>query len=822
MKQSEFRENKERVRRYFPLRGADFRIHDMENGAEGRFAYLENVYRDTTRGTTSGVETIPGFRRVFRAQNEIQGIHFYQNQNEGRRGCLVHTGTELWRWEKRELTRNLPAVTRIAEADAAIGQVASKLRLANGVLLVESGGSNRATETLLFRQSLARGTYTLCFSDRYGDGTHAMPFSFLLATASGYTVPFGIGETVHFDLAADGWLTLSVVFDVPQGMAGVWECTVTLTGGEAGSVLLSEEMARARSTSFQVGDYLYLLDGVHYLVYDGASVQEVTAATVPVVMEVLKSGKRVERQRNLLTDFFENRFYVKETSQDAADFRFRLSSRTAEVTEVCYLRADGTRVQLESEEDYRVQDGVLELTAVRFTPTTQDEVDKLPYHGPFYMQGDFTGEVNLCVRCKQAWDDSVSPSGKPAFSKKYGGFGEAITGCRLAAMHEGRIFLSGNPLFPHVIFYSAEGDATFFGTFDYVEDGVGDNPICGLCACGDVLVASLGGNGRDGAIYYHSGKASGDAVFDRVYPGVPTAHGVYTAGGCVTYGEEPVFLTKDGVFALSRVNTFGERKVLSRSTYLGARLVGADMRGASLATWGGYLCILLADGSLYLGDARGAQKDAAGVLQYEWYYVSEVGAYTEETFVVPDGYTAAMEAVGGTFAPPTCLVTDGENLYFGCADGSICAFWFDARGADGRFLPHHYTKNHRRHPSALLTARDDCGAPQLYKRTVPHSTLVETGGVPYTDAKLYVRTDFFGTLPLGSLAADGLDFAALAFTDISFAAATEQILVRSELSHLWQSKQYLLRETSYGGMCALAALLYSYRVCGRYRSTIVR
>ena len=153
------------------------------------------------------------------------------------------------------------------------------------------------------------------------------------------------------------------------------------------------------------------------------------------------------------------------------------------------------------------------------------------------------------------------------------------------------------------------------------------------------------------------------------------------------------------------------------------------------------------------------------MVQYEWYYVSNVGVYREQQYHIGEETQtlARGEGFGGQFLPAQVLAADEKTVYFGCEDGTVCAFWFDARSETGDFAPAHYAQNGRRYPSVLLTARDDGEVPHLRKRTVPHSTLVRTGVHSNLQAKVYVRTDQGGTQPLSELRAWGLDFGDLHF-----------------------------------------------------------
>lgn len=104
---------------------------------------------------------------------------------------------------------------------------------------------------------------------------------------------------------------------------------------------------------------------------------------------------------------------------------------------------------------------------------------------------------------------------------------------------------------------------------------------------------------------------------------------------------------------------------------------------------------------------------------------------------------------GGGFKSVTAAVEADEVLYFGTENGALCCFNTDKRGQAyndepvgvGAIHPHWYTFNGRQIDSALVTAYDGAGFPDLAKKTVKKSLIVHAKTFPGSRIEVRVRTD---------------------------------------------------------------------------------
>ena len=312
---------------------------------------------------------------------------------------------------------------------------------------------------------------------------------------------------------------------------------------------------------------------------------------------------------------------------------------------------------------------------------------------------------------------------------------DAIVGCTVCECFDGRVFLSGNPKLPNTVFYSSRDNTgrnnpTYFGILNYFNDGTGGYTVSSLLATGDSLAVFKSGDDGGGSIYYHTPKETGVDLLPKIYPVSYIHSGVSAIGESISFFDDPLFLSPLGLTALDKRMINLERSISVRSSNVNPRLLRESLKNATMAKWCGYL-VLQAGDHIYLADSRNTYTNTEGKTEYEWYYLSGIGTYREETTVfkyseeAKEGYSvhptkankevdstvyltmdqnneaiyftkengtkyAAYtdgEARGGIFSPATCVfATENDLLFFGTESGDICLFNNDKRGVAPDFL----------------------------------------------------------------------------------------------------------------------------------------
>ncbi|MBQ7363757.1 MAG: hypothetical protein IJW48_04835 [Clostridia bacterium] len=208
---------------------------------------------------------------------------------------------------------------------------------------------------------------------------------------------------------------------------------------------------------------------------------------------------------------------------------------------------------------------------------------------------------------------------------------EAITHCTLATEFDGRIFLSGNPLYPNHLYwcgYNSDGyiDPSYFGCYNYMEDGDAAAPITGMIVVGNYLAVLKCDDEKNGVVYYHARQETGSFITPTIYPSQRGVHSIGCLGACTNFLDDPVFISKLGVEGIGALSLHSERKIEHRSSLIDAKLRALNLEKSELAEWNGYL-VLLVDGKIFLADSRQSYTHSTGVVQYEWYYIEDIGIW---------------------------------------------------------------------------------------------------------------------------------------------------------------------------------------------------
>lgn len=178
----------------------------------------------------------------------------------------------------------------------------------------------------------------------------------------------------------------------------------------------------------------------------------------------------------------------------------------------------------------------------------------------------------------------------------------------------------------------------------------------------------------------------------------------------------------------------------------------------------------------------------------------------------------AEDYIGGTFNPAVILQTLGDTVYFGTANGDLCAFNFDKRDSITSFIPpEYYTFNNRIIFSGCATKMDNCGIPHLTKSTEKKSTVVKLQTFDSTAAKLKVRTNREPYKQVARINAARTDFESMNFMDLPFQTEGKGIFSVKEKEKKWMEKQYFIYSDEFKKPFALFYAAYRYYVAGRYK-----
>lgn len=332
---------------------------------------------------------------------------------------------------------------------------------------------------------------------------------------------------------------------------------------------------------------------------------------------------------------------------------------------------------------------------------------------------------------------------------------EAILGCSVSEVFDGRVFLSGNPSLPNTVFFSQRqdtdlGSTLYFPSLAYFNDGIGGYPVTTLLSANGMLAVFKSGDDGAGSIFYHSPSATDDGLMPKLYPVSYVHSGLGAIGASYNFMDDPVFISRSGLSALEKATITYDRSIACRSHNVNYSLLKEDSSSIILTEWCGYLAVCAGE-NIYLADSRSTFHHKTGNTEYEWFLIRGVGSYKNSTrvwryasfstdksgihptkegavasgaiysayyngelynFVLDEGkqYTVykTEEFSGGDFYPATAYLGTDELLFFGTSDGVLSVFNNDKRGVAPDYIrdmadfdPEEYKEKYSRriHPS---------------------------------------------------------------------------------------------------------------------------
>lgn len=569
-------------RYYGDFRGVDF-SSDHTQVHEQRLAYAVNMFRDYQSGQGQALETIAGFRKrvVLPEESEVYGIFkFAYRDDDGKTvtNVLIHAGNRLYLWKNYPNTVNV-VLSETIEAPTPKSTV-------NGTHTFEQ----TLSENIVAVVALAKASgEELTLTTSYNPDTH------LLTYASS-------------ELSEGDRLLLSY----KEGVIATQDA-------------LFSGMNARKSASFIFNNRLYIIDGKNYLVYDGKTVKKVIDnAYIPTTYKnIVSSGVNADiglqyEQRNILQPKFRHTFIA-----DGETKEFYLNENL--LNEISEVKVYGEVMTEGSDYTVDLANGKITFTTAPAKPEETVQVAggdggaDVPY--PEFYAG-------IEVTAKKVF---TSVSG---ITEECSEISTLITDCTIAAIYDGRVFLSGNPNYPNHLFYCGRNstgyaDPSFFGVLDYQLDGVGNTPITGMIVVADTLMVLKGDTQQDGSTYFHAPSSTNNDLQPKIYPSTQGLSGSGCLGACINFLDDPIFISRLGVEGVGQLSVRYERAVEHRSSLIDAKLVNMDLNNAVLEEWNGYL-LLLVDGKMFMADSRQKYTHAIGVHQYEWYYIEDVGVYKDQ------------------------------------------------------------------------------------------------------------------------------------------------------------------------------------------------
>ena len=330
------------------------------------------------------------------------------------------------------------------------------------------------------------------------------------------------------------------------------------------------------------------------------------------------------------------------------------------------------------------------------------------------------------------------------------GYADRIDKCTIITTYgvgsNDRVVLSGNPDCPNLDWTSGLYDPTYMPDLGYAAVGCEATPICGYCRIGSSLGIVKADDGSDSTVFLRSAALSedGEAVFtlQQTIAGV----GAVAPGSFASLFDDPLFLSRSGVAAITSSSLTGEKIIQNRSLYLNAQLTNEpSLPEAEAAVWQGMYLLAVPEGHVYILNGRQTKtfrSSALGDFVYEGFYWEDVPALC--WYVQRSG-------------------TD-EALYFGTADGRICKLNTDIEDMS------RYSDDGAAISAVWATKYDDDGTPAVLKTLLKRGCCVTIKPYARSSAEVYIRADRTGghEKKAAGKPMDILDFSDIDFERITF------------------------------------------------------
>lgn len=423
---------------------------------------------------------------------------------------------------------------------------------------------------------------------------------------------------------------------------------------------LLENVGRRASFLMDRGSFqeLYILTGSHYLKYDGNAMDVEGYVPTTTIARAPEGGGRSYEAVNLLNPRRINTFLA-----DGVSTQYFLDAQDIDETDRVSVQVNGAYLKTSAYTvDYAA--GKVIFNEAPAAPATD-------------------GQDNVSIR----------------FSKTVPGYRQRIEKCTLAVAFDNRIFFSGNPDHPNMLWHSALNDPAYIPDLNYYQEGVDSAPIRGMVAGNNALWVFREASNTDNTVFYHTPTL--DADYGKIYPSAHGSASMGCVGGAINFNDDIVFFSHRGMEGISGDITT-EQAISHRSSLVDRKLLAeARYQDMILAEWNGYL-LVFAGKNCYLADSRAKFRNGNDV-EYEWFY-----------WQLEQAVTCAQTHDGVLY-----LGTDA-GVYTLTGDADLESYW--------------------------VTSKDRFGYPNMRKTTNKKGCVVEATG----DVAVEVRTNGTDFATIGS------------------------------------------------------------------------
>lgn len=333
----------------------------------------------------------------------------------------------------------------------------------------------------------------------------------------------------------------------------------------------------ASSEAFIFNNVWYFKDGINYLQYDGQTIGEV-AGYIPTTSisgkpspdGVIPGGRTTHEDVNMLSDWRINTFIGDENGTV-----FFLDARNIEA--VSEVSIDGVPNAIPWQWDAETG----KITFIKAPPAPLTD-----------------GQDNISIKFRKSIDKSK------------------IYNCTLLQVFDNRVFFSGNPDYPNMIWHSSLNDPTYCSDLDYYNEGLDYAKVKGMVAGNNVLWVFKEPSQANTTVFYHTPTI--DSEYGKIYPNTHSSISTGCIGKAINFNDDIIFFSDRGMEGINGDITT-EQVIAHRSSLVDRKLIAeSNYEDMILEEWEGYLVVII-DNKVYLADSRAVFTNEDHI-EYEWYY----------------------------------------------------------------------------------------------------------------------------------------------------------------------------------------------------------
>lgn len=488
-----------------------------------------------------------------------------------------------------------------------------------------------------------------------------------------------------------------------------------------GDIALYEEANDARSHSWQFEDKIVIADGKELLIFDGSTIQKASEISkIPVVTIAKKpnGGGTPYESLNLINSGFTELFLGTESD---TSYQLTFDGLDENTVLVSVLNSDGDWVDKTEGTDFTVDrtNGIVIFSqAPGISPVTGEDNIKIT---AYRTVAGYSDRINKCT-----------------LGIQYG-----VSGA------DDRLFLSGNPDYINFDWYSGQYDPTYFPDTGYSKLGSPKSAVMGYSIINNYLATHKDEKETDKSIILREGILSDSEPMFRI---VNTLKGV----GAISkdtfryLANEPLFLTRLGIYAVTAQDITGEKYGQNRSFYLNGKLIEeTGLENAFAYTYKDmyWLCVndvaYILDG---LQPIRTDKSDPYATRQYVGFYRTNL--------------------------PANVMWEEDGTLFFGSKDGKVCKFYSNPESPlsyndDGEIIE-------------AIWETPDIDGKSFYKNKTFRYLAVRLKSAIATSASIYgMKRGCWSLIKRDESVGNSLSFQNLVFSKLVFATdATQKIIAQ--------------------------------------------